>query len=162
MPKKDSQHYQFAYKALPILFHNQSSDFLTYLARDGVEFLKFYWNYVATETDDDGKSPADGMAYEVREIAGGQKLVLITLPKPRKPPEAYFLAMLTPPVKRSVLPWRNYARVVGLEYHLDGTHLCDLTPRALRVDQGIGPRPVLEDFYKAARKLMKFKDSAGE
>ena len=155
MPKKDSQHYQFAYKAIPILFHNQSKDFLFHLEKDGVEFLQFYWDYVATETDDEGRSSSAGLAYQIREIEGGKKMVLITLPHPRKPPEAYFLALITPPSKRSFLPWKNYARVVGLEYHNDETHLCDLTPRAIRVDQGIGPRPALEDFYLAVRKLIK-------
>ncbi len=37
MPKQDSQHYQFAYKAIPILFHNQSKDFLKHLEQDGVK-----------------------------------------------------------------------------------------------------------------------------
>ena len=157
MAKKDSQHYTFAYKAIPILFHNQSKDFLKHLEKDGVAFLKFYWDYVATETDDEGKSPSDGMAYEVRDFEDGKKMVLITLPHPRKAPEAYFLALITPPPKRSMLPWQNYARVVGLEYHAEGTRLCDLTPRAIRVDVGIGPRPVLGDFYLAVCKLMKTK-----
>jgi hypothetical protein len=157
MAKKDSQHYQFAYKAIPILFHNQSKDFLKHLEKDGVTFLKFYWDYVATETDDEGKSPSDGMAYEIRNIEGGKKMVLITLPHPRKPPEAYFLALITPPPQRSLLPWKNYARVIGLESHSDGTHLCDLTPRAIRVDQGVGPRPVLGDFYMAVIKVMNKK-----
>jgi hypothetical protein len=94
MPKRDSQHYQFAYKAIPILFHNQSKDFLKHLEQDGVKFLKFYWDYIATETDDEGKSSSDGMAYEIRENQGGKKMVLITLPHPRKPPEAYFLALM--------------------------------------------------------------------
>jgi hypothetical protein len=161
MPKRDSQHYQFAYKAIPILFHNQSKDFLKHLEQDGVKFLKFYWDYIATETDDEGKSSSDGMGYEIRKIEDGKKMVLLTLPRPRKPPEAYFLALITPPPKRSLLPWQNHARVVGLEYHSDATHLCDLTPRAIRVDQGIGPRPVLEDFYIAVCKLMKMKEKAG-
>ena len=59
MPKKDSQHYTFAYKAIPILFHNQTRDFLLHLDEDGVEFLNFYWDYVATETDDEGRSSSD-------------------------------------------------------------------------------------------------------
>jgi hypothetical protein len=161
MPKRDSQHYVFAYKAIPILFHNQSKDFLTYLDRDGVEFLKFYWNYVATETDEEGKSSPEGLAYEIREVEGGRKMVLVTMPRPHKPPEAYFLALITPPPKRSFLPWQNHARVIGLEYHSEGTHLCDLTPRAIRVDQGTGPRPVLEDFYRAVCQMIKMKDKAG-
>jgi hypothetical protein len=161
MAKKDSQHYQFAYKAIPILFHNQSKDFLLHLEQDGVKFLNFYWDYVATETDDEGKSSSDGMAYEVRQIEGGKKMVLITLPRPRNPPEAYFLALITPPPQRSLLPWQNHARVIGLEYHKDGTHLCDLTPRAIRVDQGIGPRPVLSEFYLAVTNLMNKKIKIG-
>jgi len=161
MAKKDSQHLQFAYKAIPILFHNQSKDFLTHLDKDGLKFLNFYWDYVATETDDEGKSSSDGLAYEIRPFEGEKKIVLITLPHPRKPPEAYFLALITPPPKRSMLPWQNHARVIGLESHKDGTHLCDLTPRAIRVDQGIGPRPVLGDFYLAVCKLVNKKYKIG-
>ena len=155
MPKKDSQHYTFAYKAIPILFHNQNKQFLTHLEKDGLQFLNFYWDYVATETDDEGKSSSAGMAYEIREIEGGKKMVLITLPHPRKPPEAYFLALITPPPKRNLLPWRNNSRVIGLESRPEGTHLCEVTPqRAIRVDQGIGPRPVLGDFYQAVCRLV--------
>jgi hypothetical protein len=161
MAKKDSQHYTFAYKAIPILFHNQSKEFLTHLEKDGLNFLNFYWDYVATETDDEGKSTSDGLAYEIRNIENGKSMVLITLPHPRKPPEAYFLALITPPPKRSFLPWQNQTRVIGLESRHEGTHLCDLTPRAIRVDQGIGPRPVLGDFYQAVNKLINKKNKFG-
>jgi hypothetical protein len=162
MPNKDSQHYTFAYKAIPILFHNQSTEFITHLEKDGIKFLNFYWDYVATETNEEGKSSSSGMAYEIRPFEDEKKIVLITLPHPRKPPEAYFLALITPPPKRSLLPWQNHARVVGLEYHDDGTKLCDLTPRALRVVQGLGPRPVLGDFYQAVCKLIDKKNKAGQ
>ncbi len=88
---------------------------------------------------------------------GGKKIVLITLPHPRKPPEAYFLALITPPPQRSCCPGKIMPGWSGWNITSDGTHLCDLTPRAIRVDQGIGPRPVLGDFYQAVYKLVNKK-----
>ncbi len=162
MPKRDSQHFTFAYKAIPILFHNQTKDFLTHLEKDGIKFLNFYWDYVATETDEEGKSSSSGMAFEIRQIEGGKKMVLITLPHPRKPPEAYFLALITAPPQRSLLPWRNNCRVFGLESREEGTHLCEVTPRrAVVVDQGIGPRPVLGEFYQAVNRIINKRNKSG-
>jgi len=151
--KKNSHYYQFAYQAMPILFHGSSIDFINLLDRDGIKFLEFWWKRTGESGEVAESLPSDGLAYEIRDFRGGKKMVLLTLPEPQKAPEAFFLALLTPPPKKHLLPWKNFSRVFALQRGkmVDGkvqTHLAELTPRGFQRVLREGPEPVLEEFYE--------------
>ncbi len=160
MPKRDSQLYQFAYQAMPILFHKSASQFVGLLQRDGMKFLEFWWKQTAREVKGEDPIPSTGLRYEIRDYGEDRKMVLITLPPPRKAPEAYFLAMLTPPSKKSIIPWMNFARVFALqrgkpELGQGLTRLVELTPRGMQRDLGPGSQPALLDFYALVCEKLK-------
>ena len=153
MAKKASHYYQFAYQAMPILFHSSSNEFIHLLDRDGIKFLEFWWNRTGESGEVAESQPCNGLAYEIRDYEGGKKMVLLTLPEPQKAPEAFFLALLTPPLKRHFLPWKNFSRVFALQRGkvVDGkvlTHFAELTPRGYQRVLREATGPVLEDFYE--------------
>jgi hypothetical protein len=156
--KKQTQHIKFASEALPILFHNQTTDFFDYLERDGIQFLKFWWDHVGDKLKENSSS--EGMKYEIRTLDNGKRVVLITLPHPHSPSEAYYLAMIDRPQKRSLFSWQNLARVISLESSEgSNTRLYELTSRARRVFISEGPRPDLEPFYTSVCQLEQQKKS---
>jgi hypothetical protein len=160
MAKKTSHYYQFTYQAMPILFHSSSKDFMNLLDRDGMKFLEFWWNQTGESGEVEEKKPSDGLTYQVRDFKGDKKLVLITLPAPKKAPEAYFLAMLTPPSKRYWLPWMNFSRIFALQRGKveNGkvlTRLAELTPRGFQRDLCAGTEPDLEKFCQLVRDQFK-------
>ncbi len=152
MPRTDTQHFQFAYQALPILFHSSARQFVSLLERDGLKFLQFWWEQAAQNVKEEDLSSSEGLSYEIRDYDEDKKMVLISLPPPHKAPEAYFLAMLTPPSKKSWLPWKNFAEVFALQRgKIENGHvltrLAALTPRGVQRDLGPGSQPALLDFY---------------
>ena len=152
MPKNDNHQNQFAYQAMPILFHNSSRQFMLILNKDGIKFLEFYWEQSGNDVKEENRIPPDGLSYEVRDYDEDRKIVLITLPEPKKASEAYFLAMLTPRSRRSILPWNNYGKVFGLQRgKIENGHvltrLVELTPRGILRDVGPGSEPGLINFY---------------
>jgi len=52
MDKKKSLQYNFAFEAIPIIFHSQTTEFMRLLEKDGVEFLKFWWNHVGDQVEE--------------------------------------------------------------------------------------------------------------
>jgi hypothetical protein len=159
MADQKNQHYLFAYKALPTIFYTQNSDFLFYLERDGKKFLKFWWDHEAEKLDESLHRDFVGLSYEIHDYKK-RKLVLVVLPQPKAEPEVYFLALLSKPVKPSILPWKNLARVIALQRSLlssDGTEkavLVDITPRGRQVDIRATCKPDLKDFYKKVVEIL--------
>jgi hypothetical protein len=159
-----SQHRQFSYRAIPTIFHSQTQDFVDYLEKDGMKFLKFWWDHTGNEVDVDCLSPMKGMTYEIREYGDGRRIVLLTLPPPQNQPEAFFLAMVTRPRKKHFLIWKNYSHVYALRLVGDlgaepRTELGEITPRRVNYYPiGPGPNPDLDAFYEAVcKELIKAK-----
>ncbi len=153
MIKNPSQHYLYAYKAIPTLFFTQGAEFMFYLDRDGKKFLKFWWDHEAEKLDESQLRSSDGLSFEIHDYKD-RKLALIILPPPKAEPEAYFLALLGRPQKRSVFPWRNLARMMALQRRviadsgMEATVLVDITPRLRQVDVGATCAPDYKDFYR--------------
>lgn len=152
MPKNDNHQNQFAYQAMPILFHNSSRQFMTILEKEGNKFLEFWWDQTGKDVHEEDRLPAEGLSFEIRNYNQDKKIVLITLPQPKKASEAYFLAMLTPPPRRYWLPWKNLGHVFALQRgRIENgevfTRLLELTPRGIQRDMGPGSEPALPDFY---------------
>ena len=157
--KQTKSHLQtFVFEALPILFHNQTQDFIDFLNRDGLNFLQFWWNKIGEKIDETERMDSKGLAYDIKELENGAAIVLITLPSQAKP-EVYFMALFQPKQKKTFLKWENYPRVFCLVHDINqdrdtGTMLIEFTPRAKRVLVGPGPVPSLNAFYTAVRKLV--------
>lgn len=168
MPLKANQHQNFTYEVLPLLFHNETSQFIALLKRDGLNFLKFWWDRAGVNLDESMRVSPEGMDFEFKKINDGREVVLIKLPAPKEAPEAYFLAMVEKPKKHSLLPWRNLARVFALSRaaNLDSTGtqnttLVELTRTARYVEVGKGSRPNMKDFYKTVSGIVSRKLKLG-
>ena len=100
-----SQHYLFAYKALPTIFYTQGKEFLFYLDRDGKKFLKFWWDHAAEKLEESQLRSPEGLSFEVHDYKN-RKLVLIILPPPDVE-EVYYLAMLSRSNTEPYFPWNE-------------------------------------------------------
>ncbi len=162
MPLKENQHQNFSYEVLPLLFHNETAKFFTLIRRDGNEFLKFWWERAGINLDEAQRVPSEGLDFEIRTCKDGRNVVLVKLPAPKKAPEAYYLALVDRPKKRSLLPWRNLARVFALSRakDVDGvqvTTLAEITRSARYAPIGRGPKANLKPFYKTVSEILDRK-----
>jgi hypothetical protein len=138
--KQTKSHFQtFVFEALPILFHNQTQDFIDFLNRDGMNFLQFWWNKIGEKFDETERTDSKGLAYDIKELESGATIVLLTLPSQAKP-EVYFMALFQPKQKKTFLKWENFARVFCLVHDMNqdrdnGTMLIEVTPRGKRCSQ---------------------------
>jgi hypothetical protein len=153
MDNKRSQHFNYAYESLPVIFHSQTKDFFTYLERDGLKFLEYWWDHMGTRLDDALTSSFEGAAYEVRDLPEKKsKIVLVTLPKTADNFEAHYLAFVQLPLKRFPVRLSN-TRVFALErapqnMSPSGTFLAEITPRGRFLRLQEGPTADLEAFYQ--------------
>ena len=160
MDNKKSQHYNFCYDAIPIMFHSQTSEFMKYLQRDGLKFLEFWWNYVGKQLPVEKLVPFEGIEYEVTSLSPKEKMVIIKLPPPKEEDEMYYMGLYSKPERR--FAWVKFpsTRVICLVRRSRfpyGTEIGDLTPRTIFVTQGAGAEPTQEAFKRKAVELVSRK-----
>jgi hypothetical protein len=160
MDKTKSQAFNFAYEAIPIMFHTQTKDFFTYLERDGLEFLEFWWNYVGEKVGEKQHRSFEGMDFKFMRTDKDNTIIIITLPAPLSEDEIHYLLLQAKPEKR--FAWVKFpnTRVVALIRKAspedpDGTELGDITPRGIYVRIRKGPTPTFENIEKIAKGLLK-------
>ena len=150
---KHSHQYTFCYSALPSTFRSDAERFFVFLEEDGLEFLQFWWEHVAEKLDIQEQRSSQGMSFQVREHPSGAKTALIIPPPPQIHGEAYFLALLYPPQKPTLLIWKKYNKVFSLSRLIkdDGkeeTILGEWTPRG-RYFPGEEGLPIdIDNFYQ--------------
>lgn len=159
--QKKTQQEAFVSDALPSLFHTTPQDFLRYLEQDGNKFLRFYWDQAGSDPNVVKKESSFGLNHQVRQPFAHTTVVLISLPKPAQPPEAYFAALVYRPLRRSpVLIVSDTTSVMALEM-VSGesdppeTRLREWTKKLQSEDLGPGPQPKLEEFYRTVCDLVK-------
>jgi len=160
MDTKKSQAFNFAYDAVPIMFHSQTEDFFKYLKRDGLKFLEFWWNYVGDKVDEGKRSSLKGMDYLLLDEDPKNRMILITMPPPKESDGAHFLLMQAKPEKRFAWVKLPNTRVLvlirkGTPENPEATELGDITPRGIYVRNRTGPAPTLENMKKIAKGLAK-------
>ena len=161
---KKTQSYRFAFEAINTIFQRTPADFDMYLERDGIKFIKFWWDKVGLDVPEDQRSEAKGLAFTHRNLEDGRTITLITLPKPTTEPEAYFLALIPKPLKHNYFfTWKNNTRLISLEYKLDedGSPTTQLGEWTYRFNhfkiEGTCP-PDLESFFKTVYDMYRVKN----
>ena len=96
---KKTQSYRFAFEAINTVYQRNTADFDMYLERDGIKFLKFWWDKCGLDVPEGERREAKGLAYTQRNLEDGRRVILITCPAPTAEPEAYFLALIPKPKK---------------------------------------------------------------
>jgi len=166
---KKSQHYNYTHETIPIVWHKQTEDFLKYLDKDGIKFLKFWWKHLVDNMGIKIISDPEGLGFQLKELADKEgksvKIVLLTLPKPTIVGEVYYMVLGKFPKKISFfdmfLVRLPTTRILALQlegYEDDGTPktgLYELTRSARNVRIGVGCEPVLDTFYKFCLKQFK-------
>jgi len=112
MDNKRSQHFNYTFESLPTIFHSQTKNFFTYLEKDGMKFLEFWWDHMGVRLGQEESDPFENVSFEIKDIPEKKsRLVLLTMPAPKNLFECYFMAFLEEPLKRwnmshlrSVLP----------------------------------------------------------
>jgi len=160
MAEKKSQHQTFSYEALPELFHNDPHGFLTYLRRDKLNFLRFWWDYVGKTSGQNNQVAFEGLDYSIQELGNGVTLTTITLPTPTRPREAYYLALVLPRPKGGLFIRKDLTRVFTLESKtdVDGNKkmfIGEITPRLKHVEFSKGTDPNLEAFNTEVVEIIK-------
>ncbi len=162
MEKDKSLAYNFTYEAMPLLFHGQTAGFMKYLEKDGVDFLKFWWNHTGDSLVEEKRVSPAGMSYEIEVYDNNTKIVYITLPSPKEDGDPIFYGCVARPERR--FAWvriPNTAFYVLTRY--DGcasqhkTAFGELSPRALYHEIGVGLNPTKADFKKMVRSKLEKK-----
>ncbi len=149
------QQTDFVSQALTDLFHSSPEQFLFLLNRDGTKFLRFYWDQVGKRLPSSQLVTAFGLNYDIRNPRRNTTVGLITLPKPKREPEAYFTALIYRPNRVTpIFRISDTTKVLALEYQSDdmdneSTLLVEWTRRLERDPLNVSPEPDLDAFYDA-------------
>lgn len=151
------QHYVFAHRLLRDLFLRDPSGFLAELKESGDEFLQAAWMFVGMKlTGDPGVASAREVTHEVRKLEDGSLVVLITMPRATRMPEAIFVAAVYRPAAEGR---EEVARFVTLEFSRPPGLEAPITVLAewqgeRHLNFGQGPAPTLNDFFAAVTALL--------
>lgn len=162
MDKNKSQHYNFAFEALPILFFSQTNDFVKYIDRDGLKFLKFWWDHVGDKMTEDKRVSPAGLQFDIKDLDEKNRLITVVMPYPKDDGEAYFLGMIPKPERRFAMVRLHNARMFVLrrDDKVDQayrTSFGELTPNAAYRERGVGLNPTKQDFERIIKNRLERK-----
>jgi hypothetical protein len=158
-PRK--QHYGYVHKGLPAWFFANPKKMIESLIYNGADFLRTMWDDIGLlMLKMDGSIPTEATGLEVHldalQIVPRTSIVVIALPAPQYPLEAYFVGLIHRPAKRK---WfglfgetPSFSRYITLEYGLDQNQrptafLCEWN-KETHSNYGEGPEPTLSAFIK--------------
>jgi hypothetical protein len=132
-----------------VFFQNPPA-LLRTLSREKEALLKELWDFVGdkvVERDREaGRRLSSGLALTLRETSSGRSILVVTLPPPQEPPEAYFVGLILEPPRYITLE-RGTNLAGGTR-----TVLCEWTER-IHANMGDGPEPTIESFVHALGSL---------
>lgn len=163
MEKNKSLSWNYAFEAIPMLFHRTTDSFMRYLDKDGKEFLTFYWNHVGDRLDEEKRVPSAGLGFSIDQVDKNTRLVIITLPSPKEDGDAYFLALVARPERRFF-----FVRMPNTEAYVlirddksdleNKTAFGYISPRTIYREMGRGLNPNKADFKRIVMtKIQKKK-----
>jgi hypothetical protein len=157
MDKNKSLQYNYGFEAIPVLFHSQTTDFKSYIKKNGLEFLEFWWNHVCDQMDETKRASSEGISFEYEQHYKNIDLFYITLPAPQEDGDPIFLACIARPERRF-----SWVRLPSTDVYVlsryDGcnaqhkTAFGEVSPRGLYRDIGIGLNPTMADFKRIVLK----------
>ncbi|MEL7591516.1 MAG: hypothetical protein AAGU17_09540 [Anaerolineaceae bacterium] len=162
MDKNKSHQWNFVFEAMPTLFHSQTDGFMKYLDKDGVKFLKFWWDHMGDKLPDEKRTTPAGLTFEKQEIDAKNKLILITLPSPRENGDAYFIGLIPRPERRFAFV-KFYTSTMFVLIRKDDvdqpnhTSFGIVTPRGNYHEYGIGLKPTQQDFKRVIKNRLEKK-----
>ncbi len=165
MVSERTQQIVYFEEVLPSVFHDSPGEFLFYLERDGNKFLRFYWDKAGMNFPESTRVEAFGLNYLIREPQKDVTIALVLLPAPQVIGEAFFEALIYRP--RRVTPILRISDMTSVfaltmavvEGGVHQTNIIERTRKDATLEHGVGPAPVVEDFYQAVLELIR--DSRG-
>jgi hypothetical protein len=169
MDVKKSQSYNYTHETIPIMWHHQTDDFIKYLDKDGIKFLRFWWKHLVDNLGITISSSGEGLGYEIKEMVNSKgkpvKIVFITMPKPVSVGEVYYLALIKFPKQTTVFDMfmtrLPTTKIFTLEYEGIGTEdnpktgFYEMTVRAHNIRQSDGFEPVYPTFCNHVIQSLK-------
>lgn len=159
MDKTKSQQYNFAFEALPTLYHGQTDEFIKYIAKDGLKFIKFWWDHVGEQFDEAKRISSEGLRLKVIDVGKKNHLIHVTLPVPVDPKDPYLVCMSGSAERRFFLvrlpTTRYFALELGENFSKKETSYYEVTPRLRKIPMGEGSEASADEFIKLIRKLTK-------
>lgn len=162
MDKNRSHQWNFVFDAMPALFHSQTDNFVRYLDKDGVKFLKFWWDHIGDKMPEEKRVSAAGLTFEKDEINAKNRLILITLPSPRENGDVYFIGLIPKPERRFAVVrlYNSTMFVLCRKDNVDQPHHTSfgiVTPRGNYRESGIGLAPTKQDFVRIIKNRVEKK-----
>lgn len=153
MPSRQ-QHYIFAFRILPKVFHKDPRKFLMALNNGKEKLLRDIWDDVGTMVPPNERVNGNALRAEVRMEGQDTVIGLVTMPKPKDSPEAYFIAL----VYRNE-PGGATSGYFTLERGIKGlnpvgTMICMVQADLSHSNLGYGIKPNLKGFYQEVVKLI--------
>lgn len=156
-----THHYAFAHTILPAFVNAYPADFFALMPSSQREsVLEFLWRETESQA---GPLPAEFNSRSIKVTCGaidGLAAVLLELPNPLAPAEAFYIAL----VSLNGLPSYDAPGDADLRYitlelgrNLDGsprTVLCEWR-HGVHFNYGDGPEPTLPAFHGAVRELLR-------
>ncbi len=142
----------FVDEVLPALFHRTPEEFLRFIIRDGNKFLRFYWDQAGKDPKLTQQESSLGLNYDLRQPEAHTSVVLVLLPKPRVEGEAYFVALIYRPLRRTpILGISDTTKVLVLEMGAEpgATRLREWTHKLVPELLPWSIEPKVEKFYRA-------------
>jgi hypothetical protein len=163
------QHYLFSYKKLPQLFHEHPQQIMAHVSGFGVEYGLHLWEETAQEfgLDQPDRVEPVGLKVSCKETQS-YGLIIISLPLPKKSPEAFFIGL-----------WASYSQQFAGEtfryftLELDEfskqtvgntairypiTHFCEWAKDGEHLNYGQSAGATLEQFIEAVETCIGLSD----
>jgi hypothetical protein len=151
----------FTNQVLPSLFHIEAPQFLKLLAQDGNKFLRFYWSEAAKKLPLEQRTDPFGLQYDIRQMLKHTIVILISLPHPQLPGDAFYAALIYRPYRVTpILRIADRTKLILLELQPtdqdpQATVLVEIDRKLNREVIAPGTQPKLETFFNACWDRVK-------
>ena len=132
MVRERYQHYLFAYKLLPTLFDANPEKIISDIKNSKGAVLHALWHRVGQDLLASELVKPDGLSCKTASPGNDVSMAVVVMPPPQVIPEAYFVALVFRPEKKSLFSSQKAVkRMFALERSLNSDHtplpiLCEL------------------------------------
>jgi hypothetical protein len=160
-------HYYYAHRHLPAVLFQEDDTIVKLLFESKEELclrhLQIRWEVLGENFEVEDRVSDEGLALSRHELIDGYQAVLIQLPPPREPVEAFMVVVIRRPEVRGWFRRQSATlRYFTLELGVEGNVLCEWQHRDSGGNQGIshlnygeGPAASPNAFLNAVEMLLK-------